>query len=92
MGIDVKAEFEKLTEAELQDVAKPAPSVVGALDVDKPKALAVLAKLREVEKNNGHVGIATSEGIPVNWVKEIDAIRKTVITEKAVAQVEAMEK
>lgn len=88
MGVDIKAELSKLTLDKLVDIPQPTGTPPGPPDVTKTKALAVLAKLREVGKNNGYRGIARSEKLPIKWVRELDEIRKEVITEKTIAEAE----
>lgn len=85
----IRDELAKLTLEQLQDVppavTTPPPDFA---TIDKAKGLAVLNKLREVEKYGGHTGIAASENVPVVWVRKLDVLRREVIAEKLAAEPE----
>ena len=64
---------------DLEDVKTTTQNIEPKLTEEKISS--AIAKLREIEKNNGYLAIANNIGLSISQIKEIDAKRKSKISE-----------
>lgn len=74
-----KLSLDKLVKESAPNVEEKKPA---GTSMTAAKIESIVNKLRYIEQWNGYAGIAKSEGVCKEWVKEVEAVVQIVISEK----------